>query len=98
MRKLSLNYRGVVALSAVLPLACTHEAAQPEQGLGSADNVFGVRMDGLGVDIADCTAADNSVNYNGSTDTLTLDLGTDDAVVSVFNSNVRVNGYDCAVT
>src|SRR5262245_5348350 len=89
------NRRGKTSLSsglvlaALLPgLACQADRAEPS----ARANEFGVLLEGLGDDIADCTNAGAAL----ASGTLTLDLADgEDAVVSVLGGKLKVNGFQC---
>jgi Ca2+-binding RTX toxin-like protein len=78
---------GVVIVGLVL-LGC--DAAN--EPMDERANVFGVVLEGLGTDLVGCTNAGSALS--GTTLTLSLGAG-EDAVVSVVNGKLRVNGYQC---
>lgn len=76
---------------------CGDEAPAANTEAGEVDPVFGVVIDGLGANIADCNggSATGTGDYDEAAKTLAMDLEGGSSVVSVVGNALTVNGWAC---
>jgi Ca2+-binding RTX toxin-like protein len=94
-RRFSSLSSGLLVAAAFAGVACTDEEQTEIQPTNLDEQQLGVSFEGLGVDIPTCTLADSQA-YVTATKVLTVTFAANaDAVVSVVNGKLRVNGRPC---
>jgi Ca2+-binding RTX toxin-like protein len=93
--RISSLSHGLIVVAAVLGTSC---ASEDETALDSnQDEVdLGVALEGLGTNFTECTAADSTA-FVAASKQLTIPLTANkDAVLSVVNGKIKVNGWQCS--
>lgn len=103
LTSLGNGLKGLSKISAGLMIAAAFGAAgcdeQEVQDDAGVDPELGVNFEALGKAITDCTAATTTANtgaFNATTKVLKISIDDgDDAVISVVNGKLKVNGNQC---
>ena len=95
LKGLSKISAGLMVAAAFGASACDQETTSDDAGV---DPELGVNFDELGTALPTCTTAGSS-DYNSTTKVLTVSVPDQtDAVVSVVNGKLKINGQQCATS
>lgn len=98
-RRISSLGHGLLVLASVIGAGCAGEDETAVNDRSQDEIDLGVALEGLGTNFTSCTAADSTAptGFVAASKQLTLTLTANtDAVISVVNGKIKVNGWQCA--
>jgi len=98
-RRISSLGHGLLVLASVVGAGCAGEDETAVNDRSQDEVDLGVALEGLGTNFTSCTAADSTsqTGFVSASKQLTLTLSANtDAVISVVNGKIKVNGWQCA--
>src|SRR5689334_14794957 len=98
-RRISSLGHGLLVLASVIGAGCAGEDETAVNDRTQDEIDLGVALEGLGTKFDSCARANlnNTTDFVASTKVLTVTLSAStDAVLSVVNGKIKVNGWQCA--